>query len=92
MLAEKEAGVKNKLVGLVLEGKGVIRSHMKVIIEGIGEGETTSGTMSPTLKKSIGMARVPKATGEQVMLEIRGKLVPAKVVKACFVRKGEALV
>lgn len=92
LLAEKEAGVKNKLVGLVLEGKGVIRSHMKVIVEGIGEGETTSGTMSPTLKKSIGMARVPKATGEQVMLEIRGKLVPAKVVKACFVRKGEALV
>ncbi len=92
LLAQKEAGVANKLVGLVLEGKGVIRSHMKVVVEGIGEGETTSGTMSPTLKQSIGMARVPKATGEQVMLEIRGKLVPAKVVKPCFVRKGEALV
>ncbi len=92
LLSEKEAGVKNKLVGLVLEGKGVIRAHMKVIVEGLGEGETTSGTMSPTLKKSIGMARVPKATGEQVMLEIRGKLVPARVVKPSFVRKGEALV
>ncbi len=92
LLAEKEAGVKNKLVGLVLEGRGVIRSHMKVIVEGVGEGETTSGTMSPTLKKSIGMARVPKATSESVMLEIRGKLVPAKVVKPPFVRKGKALV
>jgi aminomethyltransferase len=92
LLAQKEAGVRNKLVGLVLEGKGVIRSGMKVIIEGIGEGQTTSGTMSPTLKKSIGMARVPKATGEQVMLEIRGKQVPAKVVKPSFVRKGESLV
>ncbi|MCW8876793.1 MAG: glycine cleavage system aminomethyltransferase GcvT [Kangiellaceae bacterium] len=92
LAAEKEAGVKNKLVGLVLEGKGVIRAHMKVVVEGVGEGETTSGTMSPTLKKSIGMARVPKAAGEQVMLEIRGKLIPAKVVKPCFVRKGEALV
>lgn len=92
LLAEKEKGVQNKLVGLVLEGRGVIRSHMKVIIEGIGEGETTSGTMSPTLKKSIGMARVPKATGESVMLEIRGKLVPAKVVKPSFVRKGQTLV
>ena len=92
LLAQKEAGVANKLVGLVLEGKGVIRSHMKVVVEGVGEGETTSGTMSPTLKKSIGMARVPKATGEQVMLEIRGKLIPAKVVKPCFVRKGEPLV
>lgn len=92
LLAEKESGVKNKLVGLVLEGRGVIRSHMKVVVEGIGEGETTSGTMSPTLKKSIGMARVPKTTGDSVMLEIRSKLVPAKVVKASFVRKGKALV
>ncbi len=92
LAAEKEAGVKNKLVGLVLEGKGVIRAHMKVNVEGVGEGETTSGTMSPTLKKSIGMARVPKATGESVMLEIRGKQVPARVVKPSFVRKGEALV
>lgn len=90
--AQKLAGVKNKLVGLVLEGKGVIRAHMKVVVEGIGDGETTSGTMSPTLKKSIGMARVPKATGDSVMLEIRGKLIPAKVVKPCFVRKGEPLV
>ena len=92
LAAQKEAGVANKLVGLVLEGKGVIRSHMKVVVEGVGEGETTSGTMSPTLKKGIGMARVPKATTDSVMLEIRGKLIPAKVVKPCFVRKGEPLV
>jgi len=92
LLAEKQAGVKNKLVGLVLEGRGVIRAHMKVIVDGVGEGETTSGTMSPTLKQSIGMARVPKATGESVMLEIRNKLVPAKVVKPAFVRKGKALI
>jgi glycine cleavage system T protein (aminomethyltransferase) len=92
LLAQKEAGIKNKLVGLVLQGKGVIRSHMKVIAEGVGEGETTSGTMSPTLKQSIGIARVPKATGETVMVEIRKKLVPAKVVKATFVRMGKALV
>lgn len=92
LLAQKETGIKNKLVGLVLQGKGVIRSHMKVIAEGVGEGETTSGTMSPTLKQSIGIARVPKATGETVMVEIRKKLVPAKVVKATFVRMGKALV
>jgi aminomethyltransferase len=65
---------------------------MKVVIEGIGEGKVTSGTMSPTLKQSIGFARVPKATGEQVTLEVRGKMLAAKVVKPCFVRKGEALV
>jgi len=92
LLAAKEAGIQNKMVGLVLEGKGVIRAGMKVVIEGVGEGFTTSGTMSPTLKKSIGIARVPKAIGETAMLEIRGKLVPAKVVKASFVRMGKALV
>ncbi len=92
LLAEKERGVANKLVGLVLEGRGVIRAHMKVLVDGVGEGETTSGTMSPTLKKSIGMARVPKATGDSVMLEMRGKQIPAKVVKPSFVRKGQALV
>ncbi len=92
LLAQKESGVKNKLVGLVLEGKGVIRSHMKVVVDGETVGETTSGTMSPTLKQSIGVARVPKTIGESVMLEIRGKLVPAKVVKPSFVRNGKALV
>lgn len=92
LVTEKQAGVKNKLVGLVLEGKGVIRSHMKVVVEGIGEGEVTSGTMSPSLKQSIAMARVPKATGEAVSVEIRGKLIPARVVKPSFVRKGKALV
>ncbi|PCI70127.1 MAG: glycine cleavage system protein T [Gammaproteobacteria bacterium] len=92
LLSQKESGVKNKLVGLVLEGKGVIRSHMKVIVDGECIGETTSGTMSPTLKQSIGVARVPKTIGESVMLEIRGKLVPAKVVKPSFVRNGKALI
>ena len=48
--------------------------------------------MSPTLKKSIGIARVPKSTGDSVMLEIRGKQIPAKVVKPSFVRMGKALV
>jgi len=92
LLAQKKSGVKNKLVGLVLEGKGVIRSHMKVVVDGENVGETTSGTMSPTLKQSIGVARVPKTIGESVMLEIRGKLVPAKVVKPSFVRNGKALI
>ncbi len=92
LLSQKKSGVKNKLVGLILEGKGVIRSHMKVVIDGENVGETTSGTMSPTLKQSIGIARVPKTIGESVMLEIRGKLVPAKVVKPSFVRNGRSLI
>lgn len=87
--AEREKGVEQKLVGLVLEGKGVLRGHQKVVVEGIGEGEITSGTFSPSLQKSIALARVPKATGETCQVEIRGKLLDAKVTKPVFVREGK---
>ncbi|WMS85807.1 glycine cleavage system aminomethyltransferase GcvT [Pleionea litopenaei] len=92
LTAQKAAGVTEKLAGLVLEGKGVLRSHMKVVGEDGSEGVITSGTMSPTLKKSIALARISKTAGETVMVDIRGKQVPAKVVKPSFVRKGKALV
>ncbi|PID48925.1 MAG: glycine cleavage system protein T [Proteobacteria bacterium] len=88
--AEKAAGVQQKFVGLVLEGKGVLRSHMKVICAA-GEGETTSGTFSPTLGQAIAFARVPAACGDSCEIEIRGKLYPAKVVKPSFVRNGQSL-
>jgi aminomethyltransferase len=90
--AQRRAGVPRKLVGLVLEDRGVLRSHQKVVVPGIGEGEMTSGTFSPTLERSIGFARVPAATGEQVQVDIRGKLLAARVVKYPFVRNGKALI
>jgi aminomethyltransferase len=90
--AQRKAGVPRKLVGLVLEERGVLRSHQKVVVPGLGEGEMTSGTFSPTLERSIGFARVPAATGEQVQVEIRGKLLAARVVKYPFVRNGKALI
>lgn len=86
---ERDNGVTQKLVGLVLEDKGVLRGHQKVIVDGIGEGETTSGTFSPTLKQSIALARVPKDTGDHCQVEIRGKLLNARVVKPVFVRDGK---
>jgi aminomethyltransferase len=90
--AQRRAGVSRKLVGLVLEDRGVLRSHQKVVVPGAGEGEMTSGTFSPTLERSIGFARVPAATGEQVQVDIRGKLLAARVVKYPFVRNGKALI
>ena len=90
--AQRRAGVARKIVGLVLEDRGVLRSHQKVVVPGIGEGEMTSGTFSPTLERSIGFARVPAATGEQVQVDIRGKLLAARVVKYPFVRNGKALI
>src|SRR5262249_16778821 len=81
--------VNQKLVGLVLEQKGVLRNHQKVIIPEIGEGEITSGSFSPTLQQAIALARVPIATEHRCWVDIRGQLVPAKVVKPSFVRHGK---
>jgi len=86
---EKAEGVKTKLVGLVLEERGVLRGHQKVIVEGLGEGEITSGTFSPTLGYSIAVARVPAGTGDTCSVEMRKKLQTVQVVKPPFVRNGK---
>ena len=78
-----------KIVGLILEERGVLRGHQKVVVENVGEGEITSGTFSPTLKQSIALARVPVETGDSCQVEIRGKLLNARVVKPVFVRDGQ---
>ena len=85
---QKEAGDQPKLVGLVLSERAVLRGHQKVIVEGVGEGEITSGTFSPT----IALARVPRGTGSTAKVEIRGKLLDVRVVKPSFVRNGQAVV
>ncbi|MGH8397664.1 MAG: glycine cleavage system aminomethyltransferase GcvT [Gammaproteobacteria bacterium] len=90
--AQRDAGPKRKFVGLLLEDKGILRGHQKVIVDGAGEGEITSGTFSPTLERSIALARVPVATSDTVQVDIRGKLCKARVVKPPFVRNGKVLV
>ena len=81
----------DKLVGLVLESKGVLRAGAKVIVEG-GEGVITSGTFSPTLGFSVALARVPRSIGETAQVEMRKKLVDVKVVKPSFVRNGKSII
>ncbi|MCF7514782.1 glycine cleavage system aminomethyltransferase GcvT [Pseudoalteromonas sp. L23] len=81
----------DKLVGLVLESKGVLRGGSKVIVEG-GEGVITSGTFSPTLGFSVALARVPRSIGETAQVEMRKKLVDVKVVKPSFVRNGKSII
>ena len=87
-----KVGSPRKLVGLLLEERGVLRSHQKVLTENGGAGEITSGTYSPTLERSIAFARVPASTAQAVQVEVRGKLLPASVVKPPFVRFGRALI
>ena len=88
--AIRARGSERKLVGLVLDERAVLRSHQRVLVPGVGEGEVTSGTFSPTLARSIGLARVPTATGAAVQVEVRGRALPARVVRAPFVRHGKA--
>lgn len=90
--AIREQGSTHKLVGLVLDERAVLRSHQRVIVPGVGEGEVTSGTFSPTLARSIGLARVPAGTSETVQVEVRDRLLPARVVRPPFVRHGRVLV
>jgi len=89
--AIRARGPGRKLVGLLLEGRGVLRSHQKVLVPDAGEGEITSGTFSPTLERSIALARVPAAAAGAVQVDIRGKPQDARIVRPPFVRHGKAL-
>lgn len=79
--------------GLVLLDKGVLRGHQKILTPH-GDGEITSGSFSPTLQCSIALARLPLQIklGDTVEVDIRGKLLKAKVVKPPFVRHGKSLI
>lgn len=80
---------RQRFVGLLLEDRGVLRNHQKVVIEGVGEGEITSGGFSPTIGKSIALARVPAGDHDRAQVEVRGKLLNVRIVKTPFVRNGQ---
>ncbi|MBM7072154.1 glycine cleavage system aminomethyltransferase GcvT [Shewanella sp. 202IG2-18] len=92
-LTNIKANGTEKMIGLVMEQKGVLRHGMNVFFtdsEGTEhQGIITSGTFSPTLGYSIAMARVPKGIAEVAEVEMRKKRVEVKVVKPCFVRNGK---
>lgn len=91
--ALEAAPATQQMLGLVLLERGVLRAHQQVFTDA-GEGETTSGTFSPTLQQAIAFARVPLgvAVGSTVEVDIRGKRLKARTVKLPFVRNGQALI
>lgn len=88
LLAEKERGIKNRLIGFELKDRGIARQGYP-ILNGKGDeiGYVTSGTMSPTLNKAIGMGYVPVELaneGSKIFIGVRDKSIPAEVVKTPF--------
>ncbi len=92
MMRQKEVGLPRKLVGFVLTDPGIPRHGYDVLLDGKKVGTVTSGTKSPSLKTSIGLAYVPPALaaeGSTFAIDIRGRAAAAKVVKTPFyARKG----
>jgi aminomethyltransferase len=90
LVRQKEAGIERRLVGFEVEGRGIARDGHEVF-EGEREvGRVTSGTWSPTFEKALGMAYVPiglAEPGSSVEIEVRGRRLPARVVKLPFYRR-----
>jgi aminomethyltransferase len=84
---QKEAGIPRRLVGFTFDERAIPRHGYPVFYEGQPSGEVRSGTMSPSLGIPIGTAYLPAAgaaEGTRFEVEIRGKRVPARVVKPPF--------
>lgn len=83
----------HRQIGLVLEGRGVVRGHMAVRFANGAEGETTSGSHAPSMGKAIALARVDAAAeGDTAEVCIRDRWHPVRVVKPPFVRNGQVRV
>jgi aminomethyltransferase len=87
---QKEEGVKRKLCGFEVTERGIARDHQNIMIEGQQVGVVTSGSPAPFLKKNIGFAYLPVEyanAGQEIQIDVRGKLVGARVVKVPFYKR-----
>lgn len=85
--AEKLEGASEKLVGLILDDRGIMRHGQRVVTDA-GDGIVTSGGFSPTIQCSIALARVPSEAADRCEVEIRNDMRGARIVRPPFVRKG----
>ncbi|MGH7057314.1 MAG: glycine cleavage system aminomethyltransferase GcvT [Acetobacteraceae bacterium] len=89
----RKTGIERRLVGLVLKGRGIIR-HGQAVKTAAGEGVVTSGGFGPSVERSVALARIPAGAAGEARADviIRGRDVPAVIVKPPFVRRGKILV
>jgi aminomethyltransferase len=90
LVAEKAAGPAKVAWGLLATGRGIPRAHCAVVADGKQVGEVTSGTFSPTLRNGIALALLAPSVseGDEVVIDVRGREVPARVVRPPFVEVG----
>ncbi len=87
---QKKQGISRRLVGFEIIERGIARDGQAVVIDGLQVGRVTSGSPAPYLKKNIGMAYVPiefAREGQQIQIDVRGRLVQAKIVKTPFYKR-----
>ncbi|MBW3669670.1 MAG: glycine cleavage system aminomethyltransferase GcvT [Actinobacteria bacterium] len=89
LAAERERGIARRLRGLEVDGRQPLRAGCPVVVDGKPAGEVTSGNYSPVLQRGIAMAFLPPDVepGASVAVDVRGRTVPARVVKLPFVSK-----
>jgi aminomethyltransferase len=90
LVAQKEVGVRKRLIGFEITERGIARDEQEVLIDGQRAGRVTSGSPAPFLKKNIGMAYAPadkSDVGQQIQIDVRGKLVGAQIVKTPFYKR-----
>jgi aminomethyltransferase len=84
---EKEEGLRKKLVGFKVEGRGIARHDYPVVVEGETVGHVTSGTMSPTLNEAVGLALVAPDVEDEFEVAIRSRTVAAHTVPLPFYKR-----
>ena len=87
---QKEDGLRRKLVGFEVTGRGIARDLQDVVVDGERVGQVTSGSPAPYLKKNIGLAYVPVGVanaGQQIEIDVRGRMVEAEIVPTPFYKR-----
>ncbi len=92
LAGQKQYGTRKKLVGFEMTDRGIARDDYPVRVDGRVVGRVTSGSYAPYVRKNIGLAYVPTEHAQpdrEILIEIRGRNVPARVVPLPFYRRSK---
>ncbi len=93
LLRQKAQGVRRKIAGFEMRGRGIARDGYRVIVDGADAGSVTSASPAPFLGKNIGLCMLPveySRPGRPIEIEIRGRRVAAETVPIPFYRRARA--